>query len=259
MNSILTQLGLTTNESTVYLTYLKYKEKTAAEIARIIHMDKSSCYRAVKSLVEKGLLITVPRLRGTTHTAASPDVLKELLQNKKNELRTQENQLNDFVQKLIKDTEKKRSTYIKVEQGIQAIRDQMNRNLEAAVSSNKIIKELYRLSFPYFKDKEHVEWVNEFARRRIKAGVSIKQIVDFADKQVFAPIMKSDKKLLKEIRLMPKEMRGLYGLRISGDIANITSFDEKENYIVITIKDTYVALLLNSMFDFIWERSEKYI
>jgi len=71
--------------------------------------------------------------------------------------------------------------------------------------------------------------------------------------------MKSDKKLLKEIRLMPKEMRGLYGLRISGDIANITSFDEKENYIVITIKDTYVALLLNSMFDFIWERSEKYI
>jgi len=155
MNSILTQLGLTTNESTVYLTYLKYKEKTAAEIARIIHMDKSSCYRAVKSLVEKGLLITVPRLRGTTHTAASPDVLKELLQNKKNELRTQENQLNDFVQKLIKDTEKKRSTYIKVEQGIQAIRDQMNRNLEAAVSSNKIIKELYRLSFPYLN--LHVE------------------------------------------------------------------------------------------------------
>lgn len=259
MISILTQLGLTINESTVYLTYLKYKEKTAAEIARIIHMDKSSCYRAVDSLIEKGLLITVPRQRGTTHTAASPEVLKELLQNKKNELKSQENQLNEFVQKLIKDTEKKRSTYIKVEQGIQAIRDQMDSNLEAAISSNKIIKEQYRLSFPYFRDKEHVEWVNEFARRRIKTGVSIKQIVDFADKQVFAPIMKSDKKLLKEIRLMPKEMKGLYGLRISGDIANITSFDEKENYIVITIKDTYVALLLNSMFDFIWERSEKYI
>jgi len=259
MNPILVQLGLTPNESQVYLTYLKHKEKTAAEIARIIHMDKSSCYRAVESLVEKGLLITIPRLRGTTHTTASPEILKELFQNKKNELKSQENQLNEFVQKIIKDTKTKRNTYIKVEQGIQAIRDNMDRNLEAAISTNKIIKEQYCLSFPYFKDKEHVSWVNDFARRRIKAGVSIRQIVDFADKQVFSPIMKTDNKLLKEIRLMPEEMKGLYGLRISGDISNITSFDNKKNYIVITIKDTYVALLLNSMFDFIWKRSEKYI
>jgi hypothetical protein len=122
-----------------------------------------------------------------------------------------------------------------------------------------MIKEFYRLSFPYFQDKDHTKWVNEFAKRRIKAGVSIRQIVDFAGLDVFAPIMKSDKKLLKEIHLMPKEMKGMYGLRISGDVIHIISFDKDQNYIDITIRDTYVALLINSLFDFLWERSEKYL
>ena len=83
--------------------------------------------------------------------------------------------------------------------------------------------------------------------------------MDFEGNDDFAPIMKTDKKLMKEIRLMPKEMKGLHGLRISGDIVTIISFDERKDYIVITIKDKFVAQLINTMFDFIWERSEKYL
>ena len=258
MNTILGQIGLTQNESNVYLTFLKHKEKTAAEIARILKMDKSSCYRAVESLVEKRLLITIPRLRGTTHSAVSPEVLKELFNQKKRDLITQEQDLTQLINQLSHEHFDKRSTFIKVEKGIQAIRNGMDRNLEAAIASDKMIKEQYRLSFPYFKDKEHAAWVNDFAKRRIKAGVSIRQIVDFAGNDDFAPIMRTDKKLLKEIRLMPKEMKTLHGLRVSGDITNIISFDKSDNYIDITIKDKYVTELISSIFDFVWERSEKY-
>ncbi|PIY69267.1 hypothetical protein COY90_01520 [Candidatus Roizmanbacteria bacterium CG_4_10_14_0_8_um_filter_39_9] len=259
MNTILEQVGLTHNESKIYLTFLKHKEKTAAEVSRILSMDKSSCYRAVESLVAKGLLITIPRRRGTTHSSASPEILKELMIAKRNDVKAREEQLDGFIAKWVKDAKDSRSTFIKVETGIQAIRDGMERNLEAAIASNKVIKEQYRLSFPYFKDRDHAAWVNEFAKRRIKAGVSIRQIVDFAGSTAFAPIMKTNKALLKEIRLMPKEMKTLHGLRLSGDVVNIISFDEKENYIDITIKDKYVALFMNSMFDFVWERSEKYL
>ncbi len=259
MNTTLHTLGLTENESAIYLAFLKDGAKTAAEIARMLHMDKSSCYRAVEALISKGLLITTPKKRNTTHTAVSPEVLKEIYHQKMIELKNQESHLDSFVQSLIKENESQRSTFIKVNTGIEAIRNGMDQNLEAAFQSNKMIKEFYRLSFPYFQDKDHAKWVNEFAKRRIKAGVSIRQIVDFAGLDVFAPIMKSDKRLLKEIHLMPKEMRGMYGLRISGDVIHIISFDKNENYIDITIKDTYVALLINSLFDFMWERSEKYL
>lgn len=258
MNTILNQIGLTKNEADVYLMFLKHTKKTAAEIARLLVMDKSSCYRAVDTLVAKGLLLASPKKRGTTHTAVSPTVLKELYHQKANELKSKESELDHFIAQLLKQDESKRSTFIKVETGIEAIRNGMEQNLEAAKKSTKMIKEFYRLSFPYFKDKEHTKWVNEFAKRRIAAGVSIRQIVDFADKDVFAPIMKSDKKLLKEIHLMPPEMKGMYGVHISGDITHIVSFDKDENYIDITIKDTYVTLLTSSLFDFMWERSEKY-
>ena len=256
---ILEQIGLTANESAVYLAFLKRKEKTAAEIARIIKMDKSSCYRAVKSLVEKKLLITTPRPRGTTHSAVSPEVMREPLNQKKRDLAAQEEDLTQLISQLSCEHVDKRSTYIEVEKGIQAVRDGMDRNLEAAMAGDKMIREQYRLSFPYFKDKEHIDWVNAFARRRIKAGISIRQIVDFAGSDDFAPIMKTDKRLLKEIRLMPREMKGLHGLRVSGDITSLISFDEKKDYIVITVKDTYVEQLMNTLFDFVWERSEKYI
>lgn len=258
MNALFQTLGLTQNESDVYLTFLKYKQKTAAEIARILHMDKSSCYRAVDALVARGLLLTIPRKRGTTHTAVSPNVLKELYNQRINELKSQETELDRFVTQLLKQDESRRSTFIKVETGIEAIRNGMEQNLEAAENSNKMIKEFYRLSFPYFQDKEHAKWVNDFAKRRITSGVSIRQIVDFADLKIFEPIMKTDKKLLKEIHLMPKEMKGLYGVRISGDITHIISFDKQQNYIDITIKDTYVTLLMNSLFDFMWEHSAPY-
>ncbi|MFZ2206971.1 MAG: helix-turn-helix domain-containing protein [Microgenomates group bacterium] len=258
MNALFQTLGLTQNESDVYLTFLKYKQKTAAEIARILHMDKSSCYRAVDALVARGLLLTIPRKRGTTHTAVSPNVLKELYNQRINGLKSQETELDRFVTQLLKQDESRRSTFIKVETGIEAIRNGMEQNLEAAENSNKMIKEFYRLSFPYFQDNEHAKWVNDFAKRRITSGVSIRQIVDFADLKIFEPIMKTDKKLLKEIHLMPKEMKGLYGVRISGDITHIISFDKQQNYIDITIKDTYVTLLMNSLFDFMWEHSEPY-
>lgn len=259
MNTILSQLGLTENESAVYLAFLKQGQQTAAKIARLLHMDKSSCYRAVESLVEWGLLLTHPKKRGTTHEAVSPNVLKDIYHLKLHSFKQQESELDQFVSQLLKQNEEHRNTFIRVETGIEAIRNGMDQNLEAAKNSTKMIKEFYRLSFPYFKDKQHIQWVNEFAKRRIAAEVSIRQIVDFAGSTTFAPIMKTDKKLLKEIHLMPKEMKGLYGVRISGDLTNIISFDKQQNYIDITIKDTYVTLLINSLFDFMWARSKKYL
>ncbi|MCX6730687.1 MAG: helix-turn-helix domain-containing protein, partial [Candidatus Roizmanbacteria bacterium] len=107
MNTILNQIGLTKNEVDVYLMFLKHTKKTAAEIARLLTMDKSSCYRAVDTLVTKGLLLASPKKRGTTHTAVSPTVLKELYHQKTNELKSKESELDHFITQLLKQDESK--------------------------------------------------------------------------------------------------------------------------------------------------------
>ncbi len=258
MEKLLQKLGLTENQAKVYLGFLKSGEKMAADIAKKLRMDKSSVYRAVDELTKQGLLIVNPKKRGTTYKAASPEVLKEMLNIKKIELESQANSIKQLIDQLKKATQDERNTFILVEKGLGAVQQSMNRTLDAALKADKVIREKYRLDYPYFLDKEHVAFVNAFAQKRIQKGVSIRQLINFADKTVFAPIMKISQKLLKEIRLVPKELDDYHALRIGGDNVTIISFDKNKDYIVITINDPFVASLMKSMFDFIWNKSEVY-
>ena len=258
MTNILTKIGLTENEANVYLSFQKKGEKTASFIAKMINMDKSSCYRAVESLVSKSLLIAIPKKRGTTYSAASPKLLKELLAQKEQQLEQEKGALDMFVKSLLTDSEE-RATSIHIEKGIEAVRNAMDATLEAAIRNKTFIRERYRLNAPYFQDPVHNDWVtNVFFKKRIKSGIAIKQIVDFSDNHVFDPIMKTDQKLLKEIHLMPNSVTDPNSMRVAGDFVTITSFDKQNDYIVITIKDKYVAALIESMFDFMWEHTDPY-
>lgn len=256
MNEILKEIGLSNNESKIYLAYLKKGVGTAAKIAQELALDKSSSYRAVENLEKLGLLISNPKKRGTTYEPANVEVLKEILNKKKTELKLQETKLEDFINKIKKQNSLTRNTYIKVEKGLLAVQQSMDASLDAAFNADKLIRERYSLDYPYFYDKVHIRWVNDFAKRRITKRVNIKQIVNFAGNNNFAPIMKTAKALLKEIRLMPEGMNDDHSLRISGDLVVIISFDEKKDYVVITIKDKYVAELMSTIFDFIWTNSK---
>ena len=257
MTNILTKIGLTENEANVYLSFQKKGEKTASFIAKMINMDKSSCYRAVESLVSKSLLIAIPKKRGTTYSAASPKLLKELLAQKEQQLEQEKGALDMFVKSLLTDSED-RATSIHIEKGIEAVRNAMNETLKVAIQYKACIKERYRFDSPYFRDPVHIAWVLEFTKRRIKAGVPIQQIVDPREHSTLSHIMRTDPKLLKEIHLMPKNMCDMNGIRVAGDMVTITSFDKNEDYIVITIKDKYVASLIDSMFVFMWEHTDPY-
>lgn len=257
MEKLLIDLGLTENQVKVYLGFLKNDKQLASKMALALGLDKSSTYRAVEELVSKGLLIPTPKKRGTLYEAANPEALKEILNNKKIEISSKSVALDEFI-KTFSDKSLQRNTYIKVEKGIEAVRNAMDKDLESAIKSDKLIREKYRLDHPYFSDPEQVKFVNNYVKRRIKNKVRIKQLVHFAGKDVFSSVMKTSSKLLKEIRLMPKDIIDFNAFRIAGDTTHITSFDEKKDYVVITIKDKFVTELMKNLFDFVWNRSELY-
>lgn len=259
MEKVLRELGLTANEARVYLAFLKKGEVMAAEISRQLRMDKSSTYRAVESLIKRDLLVANFKKRGTTYTATNPEALQEILESKQRQLSLQQDKLKEYINNLKQQIHEGRDTYILMETGLAAVQQSMLRTLEAAKKGDKVIKEKYRMDFPYFDRIDHRDFVNNFAQKRIKAGVSIQQIVNFAGKEHFAPIMKTDKSLLKEIRRMPEEMEQDFdGIRIGGDNVTILSFDKEKDYIVVTINDKFVAQSMRSMFDFVWSRCGTY-
>jgi len=75
---LLRQLGLSKHGATIYVALLEHGESTIAEIARNAQVLRPLVYRALPSLVERGLIGKVPHGKRTCYTALSPKRLEEL-------------------------------------------------------------------------------------------------------------------------------------------------------------------------------------
>lgn len=256
MRNILTKLGLTENEKDLYLAFLQYREKTAAYVARKIQMDKSSAYRAVEELEKRGLLIKHPKKKGTTYSANDPENLKQLIEQKRNKLESQEKDLDSFIKLIKKDLKQSiRQTYIKLEKGIESWQNAMDDALE---SKEKLIRERFYLSAPQFRSEQHVKFVNNYVKRRVSKKIHIRQLDRSIKGSTFYEVMDTSEKLLKEVRILPDSLMDSNNFRVWDDTINIVSYDETKEFILITIKDKYVAELMKNMYDFIWKRSKVY-
>lgn len=256
MNDILTKFGLTENESQIYQGLISNPLCTAAKIARILNMDKSSAYKAVDALKAKGLLIGYGGETGLEYRAADPDSLLGLYSEKKAELDNNKQSLTAFIDTLKTDAVKYRNTLITVESGINAVQKRMRESLH---SKEKLIRERFR-SHTLFDNKEHVEFVKRYAEQRRLKKIFIRQLevdFDFMNSR-FKDIMTKHKKYLKEVRLLPRELDDNNSLRIWDDTVNIVSYSDNDEFIIVTIKDKYLSELMKNMYDFIWEKTTKY-
>ncbi len=258
MESILNNLGLSPNEITIYKYILSNPNLTAAALAKQLNLDKSSTYRACDNLIKLGLLINSPKKRGTTYIANNPEVLTNLYSAKMAEYSALGEQLPSLIKSL--QEQKKalaRNVQIKTEYGLEAVRNIMEDSLN---NKEKVIREWQQTDKSYYRQDEQVAYILDFAKRRIKQGIQIKQLeanLSF-EESGFKEIMSSSKKHLKEIRLMPKGFEDKNTLRIWDDTVNIISFDEQEDYVVVTIKDRYISEIIRNLFDFVWRQSSQY-
>lgn len=263
INELLKNLGLTENESRVYLHLLEGGNKTAAEVARKLSFDKSSTYRACEHLTRMGLLVSAPlkqgQKRGLTFIAQSPELLQDLYQQKLKELKRLGSEMDANVKLLQKmAAANARNTRVKVEYGLTALQNAMSDSLECKekVIRERIIGNLNR----YFNNREHTRFVVAFAKERARRGINIIQLENedsFKDLG-YDEIMTAQKKYLKKTRLTPPEMQDTSSLRIWDDTINIFTYDDNNEFLVITLTDKFVAELLKNMYDFIWNHSRTY-
>jgi sugar-specific transcriptional regulator TrmB len=253
MDTLLQQLGLTENETKVYLAFLKHGEKVAAEISRILKMDKSSTYRAVETLITKSLLIPNPKIRGTTYSSANLEVLKKLITNKKIELETQSQTLNMLINQLKSSSNNETKTFIKVEKGIEAIKQSFADSLEC---KEKIIREKWSSNHPDLKEKNYVNFIYKTAELRIQKGILMRELSYTHEQTMYPTIEKTSKLILKEIRIMPDEIDKDISFRIYDHTMYLISLNELNELIIITIKDYFFVKLMKNLYDYIWSNSK---
>ena len=52
--------------------------------------------------------------------------------------------------------------------------------------------------------------------------------------------MHTSQKLLKEVRIVPEDADDTNSFRIYGDVTEVVSFDDDNEYIIITISDKFI-------------------
>lgn len=255
MNNVLTLFGFTENEQNVYVGIYKNPLSTGSDIARKLRMDKSSTYKAIESLSTQGFLISSEGKRGIVYQAVSPESLKELYTKKKLQLEHDKGNLDEFVRKLVERDENSRSFSFVVEHGVEAFKMRMNESLSC---KEKLIRERWDYH-PAFASEDYVRFADEYAHRRVELGIYMRSSNSHNDKvyEAFKRVLRDKKKRLKEVRITPGAIQDTNIMRIWDETVNILSFDDKDDFIVVTIKDKYLAEMMKNYYDFVWNYSEE--
>ncbi len=255
MEKLLEELGLTKNQVKIYLGFLRFGEQTAAALAKKLSMDKSSTYRASEELEKMSLLISSPKKRGKTYEAVTPDILRELIDTKKQKLEQNTRLLDSFIENMKKQSRTQYQTFIKVEKGIEALQFAFIKMLSC---KEKIIREKFTSSHPDLQNEMHVKFIYDFAKQRIKKGILMRELNYKGDHDIYNPIEHTSKELLKEMHVLPEEIDKNTSFSIYDETIILVTTSPTNEILTITIKDKFVANLMKNVYDFIWKHSKLY-
>jgi sugar-specific transcriptional regulator TrmB len=87
IHKTLEKIGLSQNERKVYLTLIDYGSTKAGKIAKITNIDRSSCYHALRSLLDKGIISYVIIDKVKWFQGAGPRRLLEYLKEQEEDLK----------------------------------------------------------------------------------------------------------------------------------------------------------------------------
>lgn len=257
MNDIIKALNLTENELKVYTAIYHNPKKSAAEISRILKMDKSSAYKATDSLRSKGLVKFDGWKKGVTYSATNPESLMNIIKSKEIEIKHQKEFVKNFIEKLRKENTEERLTFISIDKGKEGL---MFRMTESLNSKEKLIRESFH-HHSISKDPEYIEFINIHAKERVKRKIHIRELQTENDRkggiESFKEIMTNLKSYLKQQRTLPQDFNDNNSFRIWDDTVNFVSYDEKGDFIVVTIKDKYIVTLMKSIYDYLWRNGKE--
>lgn len=92
--------GLSEKESEIYLALLKTGSVSAMELARKTSLKKSIVYLTLESLVKRGIVREVTVGKRVQYDAESPDVLRMVIQDKRNRVEEEAKRLETIISEL---------------------------------------------------------------------------------------------------------------------------------------------------------------
>jgi len=245
MQDKLIELGLSKNESIIYLFLLKNPNITTGPIIKETGISNSRVYESINSLISKGLVTYTVQKSGKYFSASSPDKFLEKEEERKK-------QIESFVpelKKLIGKGESKTSTA--VFEGFDGFK----------TAFKKIINDCSKGETIYILGFSEQQYSNESLRlfltnmnlKSQEKKQKLKIILDDSSKNSLGK--DREKEIYTEVKYMPKGYLSPSAIDIFEDYVYIFLWEEKP--FVFMIKNQKIADSFKHYFDFLWKIAKK--
>lgn len=243
VKKILKELDLTETESEIYLTLLKKGEGTASSTAKKSGVQRRQTYDIMEKLKEKGLVSYRDQENKRIYSATTPKRLKELVEERKNNLIELEEKIDDILPQLTKQySEDSDEREVKVLEGKEGVKQLFNDEIREEetiklIGSPEESEELLKYFLP--------TWTEKRQEKEIKI------------KGIFEHSMKGDvgEHQPIETRFLPPDYKSKVSMAVYGDKVGITFW--LKDPLVIMINDQQAAQSFHNYFKIIWKNSAK--
>ncbi len=241
----LEKMGLSRNESKIYLALLEAGPSTADGISRKAGIHRRTIYDNIEKLLNKGLISYSIKGRKKYFEAADPHVLEDIIREKKEKLGEEENILKCMLPELI--SAKKRSKDIqevgvyKGKEGIRTILwDILRTGKPNCVIGAHSRKEFRDMLARYHKERIRLKINNRmiFKRDDIKRAIRFSRLA------------------YTEVRIMPTEYTSPIAINVYGDKVGLL-IRSLENPLGILIQSKDTADGFRAYFEVLWGVCEK--
>lgn len=235
----LQELGLSEHEASIYIAILKNGEASAGVILDEVKLHREQVYRALKRLVDDGLLTHYIKRKRSYYSAVSPDVLVKRMQAK--------TEIAESLQPYLSAMHLKRPQTIKVNEGLDSFRIMF----EDILSTLDEGEEYFVLGGAGEAFYEHTkDFYPKYAKKLAKKRIALRMVAfegeDF--RRQFAT------QELLQVRMLPTSYKVAAPTAIYGDkvAIEIFDYDNPDNLAVITIENKKVAEHYRQTFETIW-------
>lgn len=256
IESFLQTLGLTENETRVYLYLLTHGESIASIISKRLGIKRASVYQVLESLEAKELIVQFSKNNVAYFDSVDPDDLVGLCEQRVNQMQRLKKKAEILKGEFKRLREKGKMPTLEIRgkikyfQGLEAV----TQLIEETLKEKEDIQLCFGLN-TYHAELAGDDW-GEYTKKRVEKGMSVKSIQP--DTQAAVEYKARDKTELRETRLVPHDkFPGKCEINIIGDmIAMFTTGRYEPMGMKMYSKD--LAEALRSLFNLAWERAGEY-
>jgi len=229
----LQELGLTGNESKVYLALLQLGPSLAGNISRKSGLHRRTVYDTTEMLIKKGLLGYILRNNRRLFSASNPEKFLDILKEKENSVSEMLPEMISFYQST---KEKEETNFYKGKNGLKTV-------FEEQLKSGKEILILGASQSAFDILPFYFKW---YDKDRVKKRIKVKILAS----------SKLSRIPLSEIKYLPEKYSSPLAVNIYGNKVAIILW-KKDNPIAIVIKDNAISEGYRKYFELLWKTAKK--